>query len=546
MALKALLPPARSTTSTVHDHFNYPWLQQRYFSNPEPDHAAAVVAHAKAKIIPPYQNRQGIVSRNHKDYGNGGAFPEIHVTQYLKLDGQEKLVGSTKILPLTVDAHANVAYDIDHLVPKVLKAGAGDESGESDEELQKESEEEKRRSTKDAIEKKLGAAQPSNIVASSQSSDTKFIKCRPSRQWEAFNSGSKEWMIISPRHLIVKDYQDCKVPLCVSNWKNPKGYTIPLDKRLAADGRGLQEVQINENHAKFAEPLYVIEDIAREVVAVRSKVHKQTLLMENERKEQELRASTQKARSERTCGVPMPSTSDRIMSDAGDEDMRDASMGKKSKITRDRDRDVSEKVALGMANTGVGGRGGGEIMYDQRLFNQDKGMDSGFSTDDQYNVYDKREVLSHSPLLSQNTISILYKPRKNTDTEMYGGGADKQQLDEKVMKTDRFNPDKGFTGVPEREGPRDKPFEFDKAFGGDDPFGLDKFLEEVQGGGKKGLDKVESGGEMRASGGGCSRDNYDGSRSSRRRTRIGFERGGARVYALLLFHDCISFLVVCL
>ena len=36
----------------------------------------------------------------------------------------------------------------------------------------------------------------------------------------------KEWMILP----------------CISNWKNNKGFTIPLDKRLAADGRGLQDV----------------------------------------------------------------------------------------------------------------------------------------------------------------------------------------------------------------------------------------------------------------------------------------------------------------
>lgn len=33
-----------------------------------------------------------------------------------------------------------------------------------------------------------------------------------------------------------------KIPPCVSNWKNAKGYVIPLDKRIAADGRGLQVV----------------------------------------------------------------------------------------------------------------------------------------------------------------------------------------------------------------------------------------------------------------------------------------------------------------
>jgi SNW domain-containing protein 1 len=59
-----------------------------------------------------------------------------------------------------------------------------------------------------------------------------------------------------PRKLTTKDQADWKIPPCMSNWKNPKGsfvlhliramffsgYTIALDKRLAADGRGLQQV----------------------------------------------------------------------------------------------------------------------------------------------------------------------------------------------------------------------------------------------------------------------------------------------------------------
>ena len=46
-----------------------------------------------------------------------------------------------------------------------------------------------------------------------------------------------------PRAITAQEQADWKIPPCISNWKNPKGYTIPLDKRLAADGRGLQEVQ---------------------------------------------------------------------------------------------------------------------------------------------------------------------------------------------------------------------------------------------------------------------------------------------------------------
>lgn len=45
-----------------------------------------------------------------------------------------------------------------------------------------------------------------------------------------------------PRKMTVQEAQSWKIPPCISNWKNVKGYTIPLDKRLAADGRGLTEV----------------------------------------------------------------------------------------------------------------------------------------------------------------------------------------------------------------------------------------------------------------------------------------------------------------
>ena len=59
------------------------------------------------------------------------------------------------------------------------------------------------------------------------------------------------------RKVTVKEQQDWKVPPCISNWKNAKGYTIPLDKRLAADGRGLQQNHINENFSKLAEVITV-------------------------------------------------------------------------------------------------------------------------------------------------------------------------------------------------------------------------------------------------------------------------------------------------
>ncbi|CAI0459727.1 unnamed protein product [Linum tenue] len=138
-----------------------------------------------------------------------------------------------------------------------------------------------------------------------------------------------------PRPVTVKDQQDWKILPCISNWKNPKG----------------------------------------EAVAMRSKVQKEMMMKEKERKEQELRALAQKARS--------------------------------------------------------------------------------LSAD--------------------------------------------EQLD-KIKKTERFKPDKAFTGTSERAGPRDRPVEFDREAEEADSFGLDRFLTELKKG-KKAMDKVSGGGTMGASGG---------------------------------------------
>ncbi|KAK4280932.1 hypothetical protein QN277_012484 [Acacia crassicarpa] len=596
-ALKDLLPPATSSSTTYYDHTSDPWFKQR-FSTSEAE-KTTVIQH---KPVPPYLKRAGFVPRKVEDFGDGGAFPEIHVAQYpLDMGRDKSSKPGSKILPVTVDARGNVAYDAivkqnenakkivysqqKDLIPKFLK---NEEDDMDDDETQKEIEE-TTQETKAALEKivnvRLSAAQPKNVPK--QSSDAKFIKYKPSQQSGAFNSGAKERIIrmvempvdpleppkfkhkrvpkasgsppvpvmhSPPRPVTVKDQQDWKIPPCISNWKNPKGYTIPLDKRLAADGRGLQDVQINDNFAKLSEALYVAEQKAREAVAMRSKVQKEMQLKEKERKEQELRALAQKARSERTGVAPpaaMAIPSER--SSMEDADMRgdyehsrereknypketreereerlqrekireerrrerererrleakDAAMGKKSKITRDRDRDISEKVALGMAST----KSGTEVIYDERLFNQDKGMSSGFATDDQYNVYES------GLFTAQPTLSTLYRPKKDVDSDTYGG-ADEQL--EKIMKTDRFKPDKGFAGTSERTGPRDRPVEFENEEA--DPFGLDQFLTEVKKG-KKAMEKVGGGGTMRASGGSSMRDSHEGGSG---RTRIGFERG---------------------
>src|SRR3954465_15978009 len=99
-----------------------------------------------------------------------------------------------------------------------------------------------------------------------------------------------------PRKVTAKEQQEWVIPPCISNWKNAKGYTIPLDKRLAADGRGLQEFQINDNFAKLSESLYIAERTARDEVAKRAEVERRLKLKEKEKKEELLRKLAQEAR----------------------------------------------------------------------------------------------------------------------------------------------------------------------------------------------------------------------------------------------------------
>ncbi|KAK9197102.1 hypothetical protein WN943_005236 [Citrus x changshan-huyou] len=359
-------------------------------------------------------------------------------------------------------------------------------------------------------------------AAPTQSLESKFIMYRPSQKSVDFYSGAKRRILrvvampldpleppklkhkrvpkasgslpvpvmhSPPRPVTLKDQLDWRIPPCISNWKNPQRFTIPLDKRLAAEGRGLLQVQINEGFAKLSEALYLAEQKAREAIELRFKVQMEMLTKEKERKEQQLRDLARKAmetlkESEQGLLRERERERERIREERRRERKRernllakDVAMGKKnSKIVRDRDRDVSEKVALGMASIGGGGRAG-EVTYDARLFNQKKGMDSGFATDgDQYNVYDK------GLFTAQPTLSTLYRPKKDVDAEIYGANADEQL--EKIRKTDRFKPDKAFAGTSERSGTRDGPVKFEKEAEEADPFGLDRFMTKVKKGRK--------------------------------------------------------------
>ena len=132
-------------------------------------------------------------------------------------------------------------------------------------------------------------------------------------------------------------------------------------------------------------------------------------------------------------------------------------------MERQRERDISEQIALGVANPKSSSQ---EVQFDQRLFNQSKGLSSGFADEDDYGVYDK--PWRSSQAMAQN----LYRPTRGGQQDVYNDDI------EALAKSSRFVADKEFSGT-DRNSKREGPVQFERQEE-EDPFGLDKFLTEVK------------------------------------------------------------------
>ncbi|KAJ1627613.1 SKIP/SNW domain-containing protein [Pavlovales sp. CCMP2436] len=504
-------------------------------------HAASRAAAAAPKEIPPYGQRKGWTPRAQDDFAGGGAFPEVHVAQY-PLDMGRKGKTQSQVVALTTDGEGNVKYDAIARVGKRdgskvytslsdlrEKAMTGDELARPDEDAIAATTAATKAALEKRVEGKIAAAHnprgmPKAGKAAERAAPT-FIRYTPA---EAGAVGAQNRVIRmveaardpmdppkfkhkrvpggppsppapvlhSPeRKLTQEDAAAWKIPPCISSWKNAKGYTVPLDKRLAADGRGLQEVQVSDNFAKLSESLYIAERAAREEVEQRSQLQKRLAMKEKAGKEEDLRLLAQRAREERAHVGGGAGSGDESGEDAEAsalaaerEDLRrerkrerererrlegaggaGAEGAKRGKMARERERDVSERIALGQANPTVAG----ESQYDQRLFNQAQGMDSGLGGDDaNYNIYDKA-------LFAQTSAAAaLYRPKK-VDDDGWGGG--EEAVAARVAEGgNKFRPDKGFAGTEGGGGGRSGgPVEFEKEDA--DPFGLDKFITEADG-----------------------------------------------------------------
>ncbi|KAH8591482.1 SKIP/SNW domain-containing protein [Bisporella sp. PMI_857] len=492
---------------------------------------------------PPYGNRTGWRPRGQEDFGDGGAFPEVLVAQYPLDMGKKSTSGSTA-LAVQVDAEGKVKYDAiakqGHNDKRIVHASFKDliplrqRADEGDINLDRPSEEEVAASTEKTkaalallVSGAVAAQKPKNVNVGARKDPT-FVRYTPANQMGDNTRKNDRIMKIverqqdpmeppkfkhkkiprgppsppapvmhsPPRKLTAEDQEAWKIPPPVSNWKNPKGYTVPLDKRLAADGRGLQDVTINDRFAQFAEALYTADRHAREEVKQRSLMQQRLAEKEKQQKEDHLRMLAQKAREERAGGGRRQSRDSRSRSgsysdsrsgsDSEDEEVRErkkmrkekqreeerklrqSRMGAERRIqmqAREQNRDISEKIALGIAKPTATT----ESMYDSRLFNRTSGFDSGFNEDQHYD----------KPLFAaQDAISSIYRPRQNMDDGDDDEAAEAEMG--KIQKSNRFGEALGrgtFKGADEQEA-REGPVQFEKDKG--DAFAnVDDFLKDV-------------------------------------------------------------------
>ena len=71
---------------------------------------APKVVEKKVYNIPPYGQRANYIPRRREDYGDGGAFPEIHIAQYPLDMGRSEGTGDTKVVAVATDENGIPDY----------------------------------------------------------------------------------------------------------------------------------------------------------------------------------------------------------------------------------------------------------------------------------------------------------------------------------------------------------------------------------------------------------------------------------------------------
>lgn len=298
-----------------------------------------------------------------------------------------------------------------------------------------------------------------------------------------------------PRKVTAEEQKAWHVPPCISSWKNPKGYTVPLDQRLAADGKLNTETSLNSRVSDLAEALFLAEKHNREEVEMRSKVERKVAEQDRRQRDEQLRLLAEKARDEArhitreleraarkeerelqrhsptnyssSLGLTIRDR-EQIRKEYAYDLQRDLRLARlppaqrTAVLQREADRDISEQIALGQ-HPAAATVSTGDSVFDERLFDRTAGIAAGYAggEDDVYNLYDQ-------PLFAAtNALHMIYKPR--------AGAVDEDGADMKQTFRGRA------TFADPKSIDQEGPVQFEKApVAKEDPFGVDQFLSEAK------------------------------------------------------------------
>ncbi|KAF2114819.1 SKIP/SNW domain-containing protein [Lophiotrema nucula] len=163
------------------------------------------------------------------------------------------------------------------------------------------------------------------------------------------------------RPMTVEEREAWDIPPAVSNWKNNKGYAIPLDKRMV--GHMEQEVTISDKFAHMADSLAGVERLSRQEVHERAILRQEVARRVKDAREKELceRARSIRANAARRRRLKRSRS---LSSSSGSEASADEDLREQARIERRREmrREVrqsrmgSQRRAQ-MLDRGDGGKG---------------------------------------------------------------------------------------------------------------------------------------------------------------------------------------------
>jgi SNW domain-containing protein 1 len=290
----------------------------------------------------------------------------------------------------------------------------------------------------------------------------------------------------APAPLSLEEQKKWKIPPCVNMSNNPKGLVIPLDIRLANDGRNLREYKANKNFAKFADILAMTEKNVRKEIEERNKIAQSIQIAAAMKKEKELKEAAKQARMERKSYTNKNSTNNNssmvysldtsdILNNKEEEgnyllkNKRERSKDQEEKERKERNelreirkrdieyerrlelikqyekegRDINDKILLGQNNMINNNN-----VIDSRLYELEGGIENPFDYNEDCQVYDK-------PLFNgKNKLSNIYKNFNSL------GGENSKKLMGKILsqKGKLFNSD--LEAINSR---KEGPVQFEKA-----------------------------------------------------------------------------------